>query len=100
MLTQDDIAKKLRELGYSPKRKDKDGNYKERSADERKSIGKDLKLLYDLGYNIHGVEPELDEDGNELPKTRGKIWLEKDISDEKLKLLIDSVLFSNYIGSI
>ena len=55
-------------------------------------------MLCDLGFNIHGVEPELDEDGNELPKTRGKIWLEKDISDEKLKLLIDSILFSNYIG--
>lgn len=65
---------------------------------ERKSVGRDLTLLAELGFNIHGVLPELDEDGNELPVKRGKIWLEREISDEKLKLLIDSVLFSNYIG--
>ena len=82
-LKQDDIVKILADRGYSA---------------ERKSVKRDLKLLLDFGYNIHGVEPELDEDGNELPMRRGAIWLEREISDEKLKLLMDSILFSNYIG--
>lgn len=67
---------------------------------EIKSVRRDLELLYYLGFNIHGVGPEFDKvTGEELPKRRGKIWLEREISDEKLKLLIDSVLFSNYIGN-
>ena len=44
-LSQDGIARKLRDLGYCPVRKDKNGNTKERKLDERKSIGQDLKLL-------------------------------------------------------
>ena len=96
-LTQEGIARKLRDLGYCPVRKDKNGKTKERKLDERKSIGQDLKLLYCMGYPIHGVEKELDEDGNELPATRGKIWIEKDISDEKLQMLIDTIVFSNFI---
>jgi len=96
-LTQEGIARKLRDLGYCPVRKDKNGNIKERKLDERKSIGQDLKLLYYMGYPIHGVEKELDEDGNELPATRGKIWIEKEISDEKLQMLIDTIVFSNFI---
>ena len=31
---------------------------------ERKSVARDLNLLAELGFNIHGVLPELDEDGN------------------------------------
>ena len=65
---------------------------------ERKSVAKDLKLLYDLGYKVHGVVKEYDKNGKKLPTQRGKIWLEREISDAKLKLLIDSVLFSSYIG--
>lgn len=96
-LSQEGIARKLRDLGYCPVRKDKNGNYKERNLDERKSIGKDLKLLYDMGYPIHGVERELDEDGNELPATRGKIWIEKEISDEKLSWLINSIKYNAFM---
>ena len=82
-LKQDDIVEILKNKGHFT---------------ERKSVARDLNLLAELGFNIHGVLPELDEDGNELPIPRGKIWLEREISDEKLKLLIDSILFSNYIG--
>ena len=82
-LKQDDIVEILKKNGHFT---------------ERKSVARDLNLLAELGFNIHGVLPELDEDGNELPIPRGKIWLEREISDEKLKLLIDSILFSNYIG--
>ena len=45
-LSQEGIARKLRDLGYCPVRKDKNGKTKERKIDERKSIGQDLKLLY------------------------------------------------------
>ena len=38
-LSQEGIARKLRDLGYCPVRKDKNGNIKETSIDERKSIG-------------------------------------------------------------
>ncbi len=82
-LKQDDIVEILKKNGHFT---------------ERKSVARDLNLLAELGFNIHGVLPELDDDGNELPIPRGKIWLEREISDEKLKLLIDSILFSNYIG--
>lgn len=96
-LSQEGIARKLRDLGYCPVRKDKNGNSKERKIDERKSIGQDLKLLYYIGYPIHGVEKELDEDGNELPATRGKIWIEKEISDEKLSWLINSIKYNAFM---
>ena len=66
-LKQDDIVEILKDKGYPT---------------ERKSVARDLKLLFDIGYNIHGIEPELDKDGNELPLKRGKIWLEKNFSDE------------------
>ena len=80
-LKQDDIVEILKKKGHFT---------------ERKSVSRDLGLLAELGFNIHGVLPELDEDGNELPMPRGKIWLEREISDEKLKLLIDSILFSKF----
>ena len=96
-LSQEGIARKLRDLGYCPVRKDKNGNIKERKLDERKSIGQDLKLLYYMGYPIHGVEKELDEEGNELPATRGKIWIEKEISDEKLSWLINSIKYNAFM---
>ena len=62
-LKQDDIVAILEERGYHT---------------ERKSVARDLKLLFDFGYKIHGIEPELDEDGNELPMKRGAIWLERE----------------------
>ena len=53
---------------------------------ERKSVGENLHLLDNLGYNVKGLEG------------RGGVWLEKDIGDEQLQMLIDNVLFSNYIA--
>lgn len=95
-LTKEGIAEKLRYEGYCPLRK-KDGKYVERSVDEIKSISKDLDMLLDMGFKIHGLEPEIDEEtGEEIP-TRGKIWIEKEISDEKLQMLIDTIVFSNFI---
>ena len=51
----------------------------------------------DFGYKIHGIEPELDEDGNELPMKRGAIWLEREISDEKLSWLINSIKYNAFM---
>ena len=81
-LKQDDIVEILKDKGYST---------------ERKSVARDLKLLFDIGYNIHGIEPELDKDGNELPLKRGKIWLEKNFSDEQLSLLLNSVAYNVFV---
>lgn len=67
---------------------------------DRKSVAKDLLLLKDLGFDVRGVCGELDEKGNEKPAKRGKIWLNRDVTDEKLQLLIDNVLFSNYVGRV
>ena len=39
--TQDDIVNELEKMGYNA---------------ERKSVGKDLKMLCDLGFKIHGVK--------------------------------------------
>ena len=63
-----------------------------------KSVRRDLALLKEIGYDIQGYGEQFDDDGNLIPTPRGKIWLKKDISDEKLQVLIDTVLFSNYIG--
>ncbi len=81
-LKQDDIVAILEERGY---------------LTERKSIARDLKLLFDFGYKIHGIEPELDEDGNELPMKRGAIWLEREFSDEQLSLLLNSVAYNVFV---
>ena len=78
-LKQDDIVKILADRGYDA---------------ERKSIARDLKLLLDFGYKIHGIEPELDDDGNELPMKRGAIWLEREFSDEKLSWLMNSIKYN------
>lgn len=64
---------------------------------ERKAISRNIQLLADTGYDIKGVYPEMDENGNELPVKRG-VWLKKELSDESLQLLIDSVIFSKYIS--
>ena len=64
---------------------------------ERKAISRNIQLLADTGYDIKGVYPEMDESGNELPVKRG-VWLKKELSDESLQLLIDSVIFSKYIS--
>ena len=81
-LKQEEIVKILKRYGYHT---------------DRRSVGRDLKLLYDFGYNVHGVEPELDENGNELPIKRGKIWLEREIADERLTWRINSVKFNVYM---
>ncbi|MBR2871642.1 MAG: WYL domain-containing protein [Clostridia bacterium] len=81
-LKQDDIVEILRKKGYST---------------ERKSVARDLKLLLDFGYKIHGIEPELDEDGNELHLKRGAIWLEREFSDEQLSLLLNSVAYNVFV---
>ena len=82
-LKQSDIVKYIRENGHDA---------------DRKSVGRDLLLLKDIGFNVHGVGEQLDDNGNEIPMQRGKIWLERDVSDEKLQMLIDNVLFSSYLG--
>lgn len=81
-LKQDDIVAILEEKGYYT---------------ERKSVARDLKLLLDFGYKIHGIEPELDEDGNELPMKRGAIWLEREITDEKLSWLMNSIKYNAFM---
>lgn len=82
-LKQEDIVAILEKKGYYT---------------ERKSVAKDLKLLLDFGYKIHGVEPELDNDGNEIPIKRGAIWLENEISDEKLSWLMSSIKYNAFMG--
>ena len=81
-LKQDDIVAILEKRGYHT---------------ERKSVARDLKLLFDFGYKIHGIEPELDEDGNELPMKRGAIWLEREITDEKLSWLMNSIKYNAFM---
>lgn len=81
-LKQDDIVDILEKRGYRT---------------ERKSIARDLKLLLDFGYKIHGIEPELDKDGNERPMKRGAIWLEREFSDEQLSLLLNSVAYNVFV---
>lgn len=81
-LKQDDIVDILEKKGYHT---------------ERKSVARDLKLLLDFGYKIHGIEPEIDEDGNELPMKRGAIWLEREFSDEQISLLLNSVAYNVFV---
>lgn len=81
-LKQDDIVNILKGRGYHT---------------ERKSVARDLQLLLDFGYKIHGIEPELDEEGNELPMKRGAIWLEREFSDEQLSLLLNSVAYNVFV---
>ena len=65
---------------------------------ERKSVGRDLNMLAKFGYNIHGVGYEADEDGN-VVSTRGKIWLEGDISDKELALMVNEARFNVYLNA-
>ena len=96
-LTKEKIAEKLRDEGYCPVRKDKNGNYVERNATEIKSISKDLNMLLDLGFKIHGLEPEIDEETGEEIQTRGKIWIEGEISDGKLSWLMNSIKYNAFM---
>lgn len=82
VLKQEDIVEILRKKGYRA---------------ERKSVARDLKLLLDFGYKIHGIEPELDKDGNELPLKRGKIWLEREFTDDQLSLLLNSATYNVFV---
>ena len=63
---------------------------------ERKAVSRYAKDLVDIGVKIHGVS-EKDEEDKKGNAKRG-IWLEKDLSDENLQMLIDSVLYSKYIS--
>ena len=82
-LKQQDIVDYLAEEGYKT---------------DIKTVRSDLDLLQEIGYDIQGNGVQYDDYGNIIPTPRGKIYLKKDISDEKLQILIDTVLFSNYIG--
>lgn len=65
---------------------------------ERKSVARDLNMLATLGYKIHGIGcPDIDKE--EDLATRGKIWLENDISDEALALMVNEVRFNVYLSS-
>ncbi|MBQ8196896.1 MAG: WYL domain-containing protein [Clostridia bacterium] len=93
-LTQAEIADRVKELRgevYDDEPQDKD------KRTDIRSTGRALRILKDVGYNIHGVNMT-GEDGVVHQKTRKGIWLEKEISDEKLQILIDTILFANYIG--
>lgn len=92
-LSQVEIALKVKELRGETADVVKG---KEARVDTR-AIGRALRTLKDVGYNIHGVNVTGDDDIVHQ-ESRGKIWLEKEISDEKLQILIDTILFSNYIG--
>lgn len=93
-LTQAQIADKVQELRCA--------DFADKALDNStrkdiRAIGRALRIIKDVGYNVHGVNMEGD-DGIVHQKTRKGIYLEKEISDEKLQILIDTILFANYIG--
>ncbi len=80
-ITYKEICEKLSEDGF---------------ALERKAVARYAEDLKEIGFKIHGVG-ERNEDDKKINAKRG-VWLEKDLSDENLQLLIDSVLYSKYIS--
>ncbi len=80
-LTQKQIAEKLGNKGY----------YKINV----KTVANNLLCLKDFGYNIHGIGEYCEG----KPMERGKIWLEKGISDERLSWLIDSVKYNVFVDN-
>lgn len=72
-LTQDDIIKKLDSL-YDIQL-------------ERKAVGRDLKLLEEVGYDIGST------------KKKGVYLITRDFEDSELRMLIDGVLTSRYVST-
>lgn len=62
---------------------------------DKKSVARNLLYLKDFGYNICGLDLNID---GKL-KERGKIWLKKDISDEHLSWFIDSVKYNVFVDN-
>jgi len=80
-LKQDDIVKILQDNGYKT---------------DRRTVADSLQLLKSFGYNIHGLSEN--NNGKSVASTRGAIYLERELSDNKLQLLMDSVLFSKHLS--
>ena len=59
---------------------------------ERKAIRRNIEELIEMGYPIRYEETE--REGNTI---WSDYWLEKTLSDAELRLIIDSLLFSNHI---
>ena len=59
---------------------------------ERKAIRRNIEELIEMGYLIRYDETE--REGNTI---WSNYWLEKELSDAELRLLIDGLLFSNHI---
>ena len=68
---------------------------------ERKAIKRNLMNLIEFGYNINyseSVRIFKDKDGKEQENViLSDFYLEREFTDSELRLLIDSVLFSNHI---
>jgi hypothetical protein len=59
---------------------------------ERKAIRRNIEELIEMGYPICYQETE--REGNTI---WSDYWLERELSDAELRLLIDGILFSNHI---
>ena len=68
---------------------------------ERKAVKRNLMNLIKFGYNINyseSVRIFKDKDGKEQENViLSDFYLEREFTDSELRLLIDSVLFSNHI---
>lgn len=68
---------------------------------ERKAVKRNLMNLIEFGYNINyseSVRIFKDKDGKEQENViLSYFYLEREFTDSELRLLIDSVLFSNHI---
>lgn len=68
---------------------------------ERKAVKRNLMYLIEFGYNINyseSVRIFKDKDGKEQENViLSDFYLEREFTDSELRLLIDSVLFSNHI---
>ena len=68
---------------------------------ERKAVKRNLMNLIEFGYNINyseSVRIFKDKDGKEQENViLSDFYLEREFTDSELRLLIDSVLFSNHI---
>lgn len=68
---------------------------------DRKAIRRNIMNLIDAGYSINYTETsrnKRNKDGTtEKSSVLSELYLERDFSDSELRLLIDSLLFSNHI---
>ena len=67
---------------------------------ERKAIKRALENLYELGCGVEyhiTTRKKRDGEAGELEEVKTGWYVEKDFSDEELRLMIESVLFSKYI---